>query len=149
MINDEFIQAWSQLDSVDKEIVKIKLSHPSITNGEIGKLLDPPISNVAVWKRIAKSSDIKKCLDLIDLDVIRSLQSLYPIAIANLRKLLFSKNENVVVDICKFILRKAAESDHMITESLKEETLEFVYKDIERIDHEKTDKEKTQEEITI
>lgn len=130
-MTDKFVEAFTSLDPIGKQIVKIKLTHPTMTMKEIGSLVEPkPMSKELIFYHLKAKPEIQTCIDLIEMDVVRGLQSLYPLAIATLRKSLLSKNEIAALDASKFILKKVGDSEHMLPDRLDDTELQFIYNDI-------------------
>jgi hypothetical protein len=128
-MTDKFVEAFTALDAKGKTIVKLKLSHPTANYADLGRLMDPPISRQAIYEHISTKPQIQQCIDIVEMDAVRGIQSLYPLAIVNLRTLLLSKDESVKADITKFVLKKVADSDQVLPDRLDDSELEFIYTD--------------------
>jgi hypothetical protein len=146
LINDKFIELWQTLDGQAKQIVRLKLAHPTASMADLARLMEPPIARQTIEYHLKNKPQIQECLTIIEMDAIRALKSLYPLAILTLRKSMHSKNEVVALDASKFILKKVSDSDHMLPDTIGDSELEFIYTDLGGEDaKEKTEQEKGSE----
>lgn len=136
-MNDKFVEAWTKLDETAKQIVKIKLTHPTASLAEIGRLMDPPVAKQNIHFHVSKKPEIQTCLDILEMDAVRGFQSLFPLALSSLRQSLMSPNPIVKLEAAKFTLKKISESDHVLPERIDDTDLEFVYNDLKEEANEK------------
>lgn len=118
MNNDENLRTETELDDIDKIIIKLKLEEPKITNQEIADRLN--MSRQTISKRF-NSPEVQQELENINQMHIDRFIEIREKALTRIEELIESSEDKVAVIACREFIKsimpqKIEHSGHVVTE---------------------------------